>query len=174
MRVLFALVLVLLLTGCEGKTDTRWWTRLPGYGGYWWQRGQPKSAAQLLEHSQTKLTDNLSSYSSQRPDIAPDAEGIQASLTAAYQRVIAGGKPEEVSVQLGKTQEKFIDIEAKLSIGSRAAYGELAGQLRTLSEKLRSGQDLGEEGFREAFGLYTSRVLSFLANELSVPAPVVS
>ncbi len=167
-------MLIVLCAGCDGSGDSRWWTKIPGYGGYWWQRGQPKSVAQLLDISKGKLGESLSSHASARSDIAANAEGIQTALTGAYERVLAGGKKEDVASQLGKVEDNFIDIEAKLSIGSRAAYGELAGQLRTFSERLRSGQDIGDEGFREAFGLYTSRVLAFLANELSVPAPVVS
>lgn len=176
-RKLVTLFLLLIFVGCDGSGDSRWWTRIPGYNDYWWQRGQPKSTAQLLEISRGKLIANLSAFSTARPDIAPDAEAIQTSLTSAYDvlsGVHSGGKKGDVSTQLAKTEERFIEIEAKLSIGSRPAYGELAGQLRVFSQKLRGGQDVSDEGFREAFGLYTSRVLAFLANELSVPAPVVS
>ena len=63
----------------------------------------------------------------------------------------------------------MMELEGKLSVGSRAAHNELNGQLRTLIEHAEKGDKTDVA----ALGLYTARVQAFLANELSVPAPGV-
>ena len=166
-------ILTLLLLGCEGPDSVRWWAKVPGYGHYWWQRGQPKSPAELYTQAGEKLQNSVEQFKSTRPDIASAAADIRGALNAAYGGLDKGTDAGAISAELSKAETSWMALEGKLSVGSRAAYGELAGELRAFNEKLQGGQDPKDEGFRESLRLYSARVYSFLANEISVPAPVV-
>ena len=167
--IILASCAILFLSACEGK----WWDHVPGYGGYWWQRGQPKSVTQLLDGSQAKLNAALDSFKSTRPEIAPIVKDLQGSLLKVKGQLAAKPQQANVAAELVKSEELMMGLEGKLSVGSRAAYGELAAQLRSFSDRVNSGQQLNDAAFNSTFGLFTARTLSFLANELSVPAPVV-
>ena len=67
------------------------------------------------------------------------------------------------ATNLNKVQSDFIELEGKLSIGSRAAYSELSKQIRAFvsSDKLN----------KPAYRLFASRSIMFLASELKTPAP---
>ena len=83
LSVLFVLLFsCLFILGC-GENAGRWWRNIPGYGKYWWQRGQPKSTAQLFETAQEKLSHNLSEFRGKRPELVKSVETIQSVLSAA-------------------------------------------------------------------------------------------
>lgn len=147
------LVAIVALSGCDKS---------------WWNRGQPPSVGTLVERSQQDLRNALAKYRADRNDIATNAEQIGTDLGAAVKAANQGSPKAQVLDPLHKATTEMIALENHLSIGSRAAYGELSGQLRLLVEKLEQGEDPNAE----AIGLYSSRVLFFLANELTVPAPV--
>lgn len=155
----------LAVSGCRDQ----WWHNLPGYGGYWWQRGQPKSVSQLLAESQGKLETALTDSASERQEIVPSAKGIQQALTKAVEYTRMGRASTDVVTELTEAERQMLQLEGKLSIGSRAAYGELASELRQFTADAQSGQGTSFA----SFGLFTSRTFVFLANELSMPPPVV-
>lgn len=162
---------VLCLTGCDGK----WWHNAPGYGGEWWTRGQVRSPQELLNNSRQLLQGRMEEFKAARPEIAPLAAQVEKSLSTAYSSLESGRSGESISPELQKAAQAMLDMEGKLSIGSRAAHGELCGELRTFEQKVR-GLATNEAGtnndlIRNAFGTYAARAFSFLANELSVPAP---
>lgn len=163
--LLLALLTVFSLSACEGQ----WWHNLPGYGGFWWQRGQPQSVDQLVTASKTHFEANLTQFHTQRAALAPLVDEIGKNLLNAYS---ASRGPGINKIDLTAAEALFIGLEDQLSVGSRAAYGELSGQMRAFSSRLKNASP-SDEILRESFGLYTSRVLSFMANELSVPPPVL-
>jgi len=166
-------LLGIVLSGCDGQESVRWWSKVPGYGHYWWQRGQPKSPAELYTQMGEKLQSSVEQYKNARPDIAAAAADIRGALNAAYGALDTGSDAAAIAANLTKVEDSWMGLEGKLSVGSRAAYGELAGELRAFTEKLHNGQDPKDEAFRESLRLYSARVYSFLANEITVPAPVV-
>jgi hypothetical protein len=168
-----ALALSFLTLFCLSACNGKWWHNIPGYNGFWWNRGQPKSVAELLSNSQDKLTAALKNSESSRAELVPLARGLEQQLLDTRNKLLSSGTQQDMQTELTKTEHAMMTLEGKLSVGSRAAYGELAGELRTFSEKVQAGQQLDDPDFRSAFSLYTARTLSFLANELSVPAPVV-
>ena len=123
---------------------------------YWWSRGQAPSVEELLSRSDKKLNAVLENNS--RKDISNFADIIKKSLLQAVEN-----KDQTLSA-LESAEETFYNLEGKLSYGSRPAYGELAGQLRTFIKQAKKGE-VSEKGL----GLYTSRVMDFLTNELSSP-----
>lgn len=155
----------LSVSGCQDQ----WWHNLPGWGGYWWQRGQPKGVNELLTDAQHKLELALSGSADERQEIIPTARGIQQSLTKAVEYTRAGRASTDVLSELNETERQMMQLEGKLSVGSRAAYGELAAQLRQFTNDAQSGHPANEG----AFGLFASRTFVFLASELSMPPPVL-
>lgn len=165
---LFSISLIFISLGCNSDTfGAKWWQHLPGWGGYWWQRGQPKSVSQLLDESTTRLSEAVAQYQSKREELIPLATSIEKSLNSTLLSVQK--KDAAVSDNLNKTELAMLELEGKLSVGSRAAYGELSSQLRAFTNQASSGAEIKQE----AFGLYTSRIFFFLANELSMPKPVI-
>ena len=164
--------LALLCVACLGCNDLKWWNKIPGYTGEWWTRGQPKSPEQQLNASRENLHATLKDFQAKRPELAPLATQIEQALLAAYSGLSGSAGSNSVLPQLEKAAEAMLNMEGKLSVGSRAAYGELCGQLRTFEQRVQGGST-ADPHFRHAFGTYAARTLSFLANELSMPAPVV-
>ena len=137
-----------------------------GCNEYWRTRGQPPSVDKLLERSQERLTESRMLHEAERVEVSKISTQIEGALTSALKQV----ESSDNSVLLGSLQEasdSFIALEGKVSIGSRAALGELSGQLRRFSNQASQGEPLQ----KSAFGLFTARTMFFLANELSVPAP---
>lgn len=64
-------------------------------------------------------------------------------------------------------RDSFMKMEGLISIGSRAAFSELSGQLRKFTNSAKEGQAVNPE----AFGLFHARTQFFLARELMVPPP---
>ncbi|MBP9838023.1 MAG: hypothetical protein KBC84_04850 [Proteobacteria bacterium] len=169
-REIFFLLTVILLAGCQDSNlGERWWSKLPGYGGYWWQRGQPKSVEILHQEATTKFAQTVVEYQTDRAEIAQTTQEIEKH----YQNILIGLKEKKDSSALQKevadAMQAMMGLEGKLSVGSRAAYGELAGQLRIFAMKIKSGEDFSVD----AFGLHTARTLNFLSSELSMPKPVI-
>lgn len=140
---------------------------LSGCSEYWWTRGQPPSVATLLSRSQSKLEAARSARAGVREEVAQISTSLEKALLQAVEAVEKDGSKRDLAVSLTSAREAMMDLEGKLSIGSRAAYGELSGQLRRFLQVLAAGGDIEYA----PFGLYTARTLSFLANELTVPAP---
>ena len=153
---LFALSLLLVssLTGCSRE---------------WWERGQAPSVPTLLDRSSAELKTSLDTRSAARPEIAPAAKAIQQSLLASLEVVQKKGDGPELMKNLTSARDQFIAIDQLLSIGSRAPYAELSGELRVFITKASKNGELQYP----AFGMFTARTMFFLANELTVPAPVV-
>lgn len=150
---IFSLVLLVGLFGCNES---------------WWTRGQPPSVKTLIERSESRFDEAVLSYGSKREDILDLANNLKSNLIAASVAASKGAPKAELLAPLKKAEENMIAVENSLSIGSRAAYGELSGQLRVFVNTMEKGGEINGD----SVGLYVSRVLFFLANELSVPAPV--
>lgn len=160
---------VLLSISCNNETFAeKWWHKLPGWGGYWWQRGQPKSVGQLLEQSTERLADAVGKYQTSREELVPVSANIEKTLQTTLTNL--RNKNSNVAEDFSKTESALIELEGKLSVGSRSAYGELASELRAFTEKAKSGAEIPAD----AFELYNARILFFLANELSMPKPVIN
>ena len=144
--------------------------QLCGCTEYWWQRGQPRSVGQLVTAANEKLSSAVATGRASRADVVDIAEAIQKQLTTAVNGYKSSNAAQSLRGQMTGLEESFMQLEGKLSIGSRAAYGELSGQLRSLSKAVTAG----EAPTFAAFGTFAARTLSFLANELSVPPPVIA
>jgi len=96
-----------------------------------------------------------------------DSEALERSLLESYALLTRKGPQQELEAALDRTADLFITLEGTLSIGSRAAYGELAGQLRNIITGVEERNRIRED----AFGLFAARTLTFLASELGVPGP---
>lgn len=152
-RLPLCLLLCSSLVGCE----------------YWWQRGQPPAVATMMNRSQQNLQSAATEFKSARAEIVPTSLSLAEQLNKAVSGAQKNEAPAAVLVHLKGARSMMMELEGKLSVGSRAAHNELNGQLRTLIEHAEKGDKTDVA----ALGLYTARVQAFLANELSVPAPVV-
>lgn len=136
-----------------------------GCNEYWWTRGQPPSVKELVERAQDRFNSTVEERALARSDFAPAAQKLRNALIQALH---ATSKSGHISKDLIKDVEvSFIEMEGKLSVGSRAAYGELCNQIRAFANKV----ELGEQLDSSAFGLFASRSIFFLTSELKVPAP---
>lgn len=149
---------------------------LPVLGGcdfdYWWSRGQPPAPSKVLDRSITRLNDELTR--TPRSELQPLATQIKEELLRAANALKGESSlspkadaPSFVDA-LEKTSAQFQALEGKLSWGSRPPYGELSGQLRALTEDARKGVNIDAP----AFEIFAAHTAFFLANELTVPAPV--
>lgn len=136
---------------------------------YWRTRGQPPSVQKLLERSQSRLSEAREENETSRTELSLLSKKIEKSLLAVAKSLESAEAKEngQLLKSLSEASDNFIALEGKVSIGSRAALGELAGQMRTFSETASQGNSLAPK----AFGLFTARTMFFLANELSVPGP---
>lgn len=126
---------------------------------YWWTRGQPPSTNTLIERADDKLTAALNSPTLTRGNVGTLAMQIQSSLNKLSSSTdLDSPESQELFLQI---EDGFMSLEGMLSIGSRAPYGELLGQLRRLKH----------EHTPEGVRLFTARSFFFLANELETPAP---
>jgi hypothetical protein len=134
---------------------------------YWWTRGQPPSSQELFERKSLALIEAQKMDTYKRSDLVEISELVHSSLEKAINA--RSNKPGELQGALQETAQHFLSLEGKLSIGSRAAFGELNGQLRSF---LNQASATGTTGVNKpALVLFSARTLSLLSNELSVPAP---
>lgn len=133
---------------------------------YWWSRGQPPSVAQLYSRAEAKLNTALVEEKARRKDIFKQVTSIKANLGQAYS-LAKQNKNSAVSSQLEIVLNSFYDLEEKLSYGSRPAYGELSGQLRTIKNSLQFNKKLNVS----ALGLFTARTFFLLADEMRSLSP---
>lgn len=140
-------------------------TVLTGCTEYWWTRGQPPAVNTLITRSHTRLQEALKQHQSTRSELVPVVNEIESSLTNSLAS-LEQGSPTDTAAALEKAKQAFMQLEGKLSIGSRASYGELSGQLRVLASAENAKQpDPG------ALGLFTARTYFFLANEFAMAPP---
>lgn len=140
-----------------------------GCSEYWWTRGQPPSVAQLLERSQSKLANARSKRGSQRPTVSAVSEEIETALSDSIAAADSRGASRQLAQSLQRAQEGFVKLEGRISVGSRAPLSELSGQIRELADSARRDGSVSAK----TLGLFAARTYTFLANELSVPAPSV-
>jgi hypothetical protein len=95
----------------------------------------------------------------------PVVNEIESSLTSSLAS-LEKGSPADTAAALEKAKRAFMQLEGKLSIGSRASYGELSGQLRVLASAENAKQP-----DPSSLGLFTARTYFFLANEFSMAPP---
>lgn len=133
---------------------------------YWTTRGQPPSVEELLTRAQSNLDRAQQERGSVRAELAPISSQLRDALLGAAQNLKGDGNRESVLAQIEKARSGFKALEGKVSIGSRAALGQLSGQLRALSVQAKAG-----ELDYAAFGLFSARTFNFLAGEFEVPAP---
>lgn len=138
-----------------------------GCSEYWWTRGQTPSVKTLVTRAESDFENAKSRFSTTRPDLFPAAAEIRDALTGALAIAERGGGTRQVATLVEACINDFVQLEGKLSIGSRAAFGELSGQLRVIATNATEGKDIEYA----PLGLFTARTLFFLANELSVPQP---
>ena len=123
----------------------------------------------MLDESTKILEEKLAAAASERADILPLAKNLKSALGKALAATSStSAASTNVAASLEEAAQAMLDLEGKLSVGSRAAYGELAGQLRVFADSASSGQVPNHS----AFGLFASRTYKFLASELQVPPPV--
>ena len=137
---------------------------------YWWTRGQPPSAKELVLRAEDRFNLSINERAQTRADFAPSAQKLKSSLLQTLEASYKNDKSKNdnsLKESVKATEMSFIELEGKMSIGSRAAYGELCNQIRAFASKA----DAGENVDPSAFELFTSRSIFFLANELKVPAP---
>ena len=151
-NILFLLTLSLLsLSSCE----------------YWWSRGQLPSVEKLVEDSITRLEQNESLYKESRPELLAHTKNIRSSIARLLNTVSSSKQNSELLKEMIVFRKLFMELEGKVSIGSRAALGELSGQLRNFVQDANNGKNLEYE----PFGLFASRTMRFLSDELAVPKP---
>jgi hypothetical protein len=144
-------------------------TMTAGCTEYWWQRGQPPAVATLLTRSKQKLDDSLTQYRAARPQVATVAAELEKNMNQALALADKNAASAEVLPHLKQVRGHMMSLEGKLSWGSRPAHGELNGELRSFVDQAERGEQVS----KSALGLYSARVYTFLANELSVPEPVI-
>lgn len=148
-------VMLWLLVGQAACTD------------YWWERGQPPGVGDLIARSEVRLEEARARRESERSELVQPSRELEASLKAAVGVIKANGSVDKVAIELEKSRATFLALEPLLSVESRAAYGELAGQLRVFLEQAKSGGRIEYAGL----GTFSARTLSFLAAELHAPKP---
>lgn len=134
--------------------------------GYWWSRGQAPSVDTLLAKSSAQLDEAKAKFGQARAALRDPATGVQNSLEGAVAALSVGNRDQALK-ELESARNGFMLLEGKLSVGSRATYGELSGQLRGIFSAAAAGAPVD----RSTVGLLAARTMFFLANEFSVPAP---
>jgi len=137
---------------------------LAGCSKDWWTRGQPPSVDTLVSRSHLELIELRKQNKNTRETVAKASTRIEQALLKAFEISKNGGNNSQSKQYLEAATTSFIALEGKLSIGSRAAYGELAGQLRNFVGSKTTPSP-------EAIGLFSARMFFFLGNELTVPKP---
>ena len=158
-RLTFQLLTLLVLT-----------TSLTGCTREWWTRGQPPAISEIVSRAETRLNEAIATNATKRQDFVPLAKDLHQALLGGMGTVREGLPAAQVMTSLVDCRNSFIKLEHNLSPGSRAAYGELSGQMREFERIAREGQALSSHSFE----LFSARTMFFLASELSVPAPVAS
>lgn len=154
-NLLFCLVAGLVIVSTSGCTE------------YWWTRGQPPSVAELMARSQKSLAEKRKMHGQVRSEVGLASEQIELSLQQAVSLVQTNAAATEVAEQLSVAEQAFMNLDPVVSVGSRAALGELSGQLRVMSQQSKDGVLPAYK----SIGLFTARCFNFLANELVMPAP---
>ena len=131
---------------------------------YWWTRGQPPAPSALADKMQTRLEAAEELGSQSRSPLKSISKDIRQSLAAISKDLLKQSVDPSIREHLSQAEQLFLQLDGKLTYPSRPAYGELAGQLRSYSDKL----DRNEQISREAFELFVARTFSFLADELEV------
>jgi len=124
---------------------------------YWWTRGQPPSASELLQRAQDRVVEIKKEYHNKRPNITTTAERLSTDLENLNTETLPS-----IAINLEKD---FMQMEGKLSYGNRPPFNELNGQLRAMKSTGYSSMDM------DSAKLYFARVLFFLSTEMKVPAP---
>lgn len=133
----------------------------------YWDRGQPPSVATLYESAKEQLAQQVETRAEFRSDITPQVLSLSKALDDANQQFAKGNVPATVAA-LEAARSSLIAVETSLSIGSRAPYGELTGQLRQLISTVRQGEKIEASTLR----LLSSRLTFFFARELQVASPI--
>ena len=143
---------IVFLTGCDLD--------------YWWSRGKPPTSNKLISLSSAKMDKRFNK--SDRNEVKEDFSKIKALLTATHDGLGQGVHGDKLKSNLSQLKSMLAGLEGKLSFGSRPPYGELVGQLRGFQQIANESGTVDVD----VFSLYTARVFFFMADELSVPAPV--
>lgn len=159
-RFTFAALLLLATasTGCDTE--------------YWWSRGQPPAVRTVLQRSEVRVNEALEQRSAARPEIAQVVKAVQQELLSTSKTLTVAAEEEqsaaaltEATAALKKVQESFLSLDGKLAITNRIPFHELASELRVFLSLAAEGQPVDDE----AFALFSSRVLFFFAEELTLP-----
>ena len=132
---------------------------------YWWTRGQPPSVSELLSQSQSRLENAISTSDSANATVKMSKD-IENGLLKVVSSLEEKNSVSEVRSSLYSLANNFYALDGNLTMGSRAAYGELSGQLRSFVSKIENGSVPSPQ----TFGLFTARTLNFLASELNAAA----
>ena len=135
---------------------------------YWWERGQALSTADLLKRASEHYESAQARYGAERAEFQSVAQALNGSLEGALTTLETDHSGTGVKKLLLACEESFGALEGKLSVGSRAPYGELSGQLRSMVGRLEKGEEIS----KSAFSLFTARTRFFLANEFAMNQPV--
>lgn len=132
-------------------------TSLTGCNEYWWTRGQPPSATELLKRAQNRVIETKEEFNNKRPEIASTAERLSSDLNNL--------NSESLPAITMNLEKDLLQMEGKLSYGNRPPFNELNGQLRAMISSGFVNMDI------DSARLYFARVLFFLSSEMKVPAP---
>ena len=133
---------------------------------YWWERGQPPHPEKLLQSAGKVLVESQQANAGSRDDIATDIEKISSKINALSDHLAADSTAGDSNELVKDVSSSLAELEGKISVPSRAAYGELAGQWRLWAKK-----DISNTSFTPALQLLSSRTLRFMAREISSPKP---
>jgi hypothetical protein len=129
---------------------------------YWWTRGQPPATSTIYSRAEARFDSVVGESKTNVPELTNLALSIKKSLDD-----VVGNSPKNskaISEALNRTTNDFIKLDNNISYGSRPAYGELSGQLRSLNRIVQSG----EMPKSYQLNLFAARSLFFLSDELSV------
>ncbi|MDD2942176.1 MAG: hypothetical protein PHC51_04335 [bacterium] len=135
---------------------------------YWWTRGQPPAPSTMLSRAQTNLSSAREEFGESRADIAEISVRYEESMRSMLDSISKNSALSETISNLQSTQKIFAELEGHLSIGSRAAFGELSAQLRKLAHDISKPD---AQTSLQTYDLFASRSFAFLARELATPAP---
>lgn len=154
---------------CFVACDGQWWNNVPGMGGYWWTRGQPRSPEKQLVLAEERLTESLAKNATGRGDVTPAFKEMTGMLDTILSDINKNKPADQIALNLQTLEQKYLGVSGKLSIGSRPAFAELSSQLRAMVVSYESDAPPSPE----AATLYVARTKMLLANELAMPAPVL-
>ena len=164
-RPICLLIFAVLFSACDGH----WWNDIPGMGGFWWERGQPRSPQNQLVLAEDRLNKSLSKNGAGRKDVEASFNELTKTLDATVSDVSSNKPTDQIEAHLLTLEKQYLAVSGKLSIGSRPAFAELSSQLRSIHDSYAGGTPVDVEAVK----LYAARTKMLMASELKMQPPVL-